>query len=129
MIPLSINWNPDPVLFSIGSINIRYYGLFWVIGIACSYMIVKREYKDKGWGDELLDPLFFYCFFGVLLGARLGHCLFYEPGYYLHHITEMFLPIKYLPDGNWKYIGYQGGPGHLYPALLQTIQDSLYRYG
>ena len=53
MIPLTINWNPDPVLFSIGSIDIRYYGLFWVIGIACSYMIVKREYKDKGWGDEL----------------------------------------------------------------------------
>ena len=60
MIPLSINWNPDPVLFSIGSINIRYYGLFWVIGIACSYMIVKREYKDKGWGDELFDPLFLF---------------------------------------------------------------------
>ena len=100
------------MLFSIGSIDIRYYGLFWVIGIACSYMIAKREYKDKGWGDELFDPLFFYCFFGVLLGARLGHCLFYEPSYYLHHITEMFLPIKYLPDGNWKYIGYQGLASH-----------------
>lgn len=110
--PLVINWNPDPVLLHIGSFPLRYYGLLWVVGIACSYLIVRREYKDKQWGDNLFDPLFFYCFFGILLGARLGHCLFYEPGYFLNHISEMLLPIKNLPDGSWKFVGYQGLASH-----------------
>ena len=77
---LTINWNPDPELFSLfGRIPIRYYGLLWVIGIACSYFVVQYQYKDKKIGDDKFEPLFFYCFFGILIGARLGHCLFYQP--------------------------------------------------
>lgn len=110
--PLAINWNPDPVFFSIGSLDIRYYGLLWIIGITCSYFIVKKEYTDRKLGDDKFDPLFFYCFIGMVAGARLGHCLFYEPEYYLHHFTEMLLPIRFLADGNWKFIGYQGLASH-----------------
>lgn len=113
MLPLlTIHWNPDPVIFSLGNVAVRYYGLLWVVGIALSYFMVRRQYLDKKIGEEKFDPLFFYCFFGMLIGARLGHCLFYEPEYYLHHIKEMFLPIKYLPDGSWKWIGYQGLASH-----------------
>ena len=54
----------------------------------------------------------FYCFFGILIGARLGHCLFYDPGYYLSHFWEMILPIKFMPDGNWKFTGYEGLASH-----------------
>lgn len=109
---LSIHWNPDPVLFEIGSFSVRYYGLLWVIGIALSYVMVRKQYKDRIIPDEKFDPLFFYCLIGIILGARLGHCLFYEPEYYLKNITEMFLPIRYLPDGNWKFTGYQGLASH-----------------
>ena len=60
-------------------------------------------------------PTYIYCFFGILIGARLGHCLFYEPDHFLTSgkgFVEMFLPIRFLADGGWKYIGYQGLASH-----------------
>lgn len=100
---LSINWNPNPELFNLfGSLPIRYYGLLWVVGIALAYVIVHRQYRDRKIDEKTFEPLFFYCFFGILIGARLGHCLFYQPDYYLNHFWEMILPVKFLPDGGWK---------------------------
>ena len=96
---LSINWNPDPELFNLfGSIPIRYYGLLWVVGIALAYAIVHRQYHDRKIDEKTFEPLFFYCFFGILIGARLGHCLFYQPDYYLNHFWEVTLPAK-VPAG------------------------------
>src|SRR5574344_1435750 len=69
-----INWNPDPTFFHLGSIPIRYYGLLWIVGIALSYVIVHKQYHDRKIGEKTFEPLFFYCFFGILIGARLGHC-------------------------------------------------------
>lgn len=110
---LSINWNPDPELFNLfGHLPIRYYGLLWVVGIALAYIVVRRQYRDRKIGDDKFEPLFFYCFFGILIGARLGHCLFYQPDYYLHHFWEMILPVKFLPDGGWKWTGYEGLASH-----------------
>ncbi len=112
MTNLFINWNPDPELFSIGSFSIRYYGLLWVVGIALAYWVVRQQYRDKKIGDEKFEPLFFYCFLGILIGARLGHCIFYDWGYYQNHFLEMILPIKFLPDGGWKFTGYAGLASH-----------------
>lgn len=109
---LTIHWNPDPELFRIGSLSIRYYGLLWVIGIILAYYVVQQQYRDRKIAEEKFDPLLFYCFFGILIGARLGHCLFYQPDYYLHHFLEMILPIHFLPDGNWKFTGYEGLASH-----------------
>lgn len=109
---LTIHWNPDPELFRIGSLFIRYYGLLWVIGIILAYYVVQQQYRDRKIAEEKFDPLLFYCFFGILIGARLGHCLFYQPDYYLHHFLEMILPIHFLPDGNWKFTGYEGLASH-----------------
>ena len=110
---LSINWNPNPELFNLfGSLPIRYYGLLWVVGIALAYVIVHRQYHDRKIDEKTLEPLFFYCFFGILIGARLGHCLFYQPDYYLNHFWEMILPVKFLPDGGWKFTGYEGLASH-----------------
>lgn len=64
---------------------------------------------------ELFDPLFIYCFIGILIGSRLGHCLFYEPDYFLSsgkHMVEMVLPIHFLADGSWKFTGYEGLASH-----------------
>ena len=109
---LSINWNPNPELFNLFGISIRYYGLLWAVGIFFAYVVVHYQFRDKKIEEKKFDPLFFYCFFGILIGARLGHCLFYDPGYYLSHFWEMILPIKFMPDGNWKFTGYEGLASH-----------------
>ena len=110
---LTINWNPNPELFNLfGAISIRYYGLLWAIGIGLAYMVVHYQYRDKKISEEKFEPLFFYCFLGILVGARLGHCLFYDPTYYLSHFWEMILPIRILPDGGWKFTGYEGLASH-----------------
>ena len=110
---LTINWNPDPELFNLfGHLSIRYYGILWVIGIILACAIVQREYRDRKISEDKFTPLFFYCVIGITIGARLGHCLFYQPEYYLHHFWEMILPIHFSPDGSWKWTGYLGLASH-----------------
>ncbi|MDR3119679.1 MAG: prolipoprotein diacylglyceryl transferase [Mediterranea sp.] len=112
---LSINWNPDTELTRLFGISIRYYGLLWGIGLALAYFIVHYQYREKKIEEKKFEPLFYYCFFGIFIGARLGHCLFYEPEYYLGslgHFIEMIFPVRFLPDGSWKYTGYAGLASH-----------------
>ena len=112
---LYVVWNPSEVAFSLGFISIRWYSLCWLIGLLLAYLIVKKLYKEQKIKDELFDPLFIYCFLGILIGARLGHCLFYEPGYFLSsgtHVIEMFLPIHKMANGSWKFTGYEGLASH-----------------
>lgn len=108
---LAIVWNPDEALFRIGGFELRYYSLFFGLGLVLAYLVVQKIYKDMKIQSEKLDTLFIYCFFGILIGARLGHCLFYEPSYYLSHPLEMILPIRQTPTG-WKLTGYEGLASH-----------------
>ena len=107
----AIVWDPSIGPFSIFGFDIRYYSLCWVIGLLGAYLIVQKLYKKSGTGEELFDPLFMYCFIGILIGARLGHCLFYQPDYYLAHPIEMLLPIRHTVDG-WRFSGYEGLASH-----------------
>ena len=110
-----IVWNPDLEAFRLGPIAVRWYGLMWIIGLALAYFVVQRLYKEQKIKDEYFDPLFLYCFFGILIGARLGHCIFYEPDYFLTSgkgLIEMILPIRFMPDGDFKLIGYAGLASH-----------------
>ena len=112
---LYILWNPDLEIFRIGNFAIRWYSTCWLIGLALAYFIVKWLYKDQKVKDAYFDPLFMYCFLGILIGARLGHCLFYQPEYFLSswtHVVEMFLPIHQIADGSWKFTGYEGLASH-----------------
>ena len=112
---LYILWNPDLVAFRIGSFSIRWYALCWMLGLLAAYLIVRRLYNEQKIKPELFDPLFIYCFVGILIGSRLGHCLFYEPGYFLSsfkHMVEMILPIRFLADGSWRFTGYEGLASH-----------------
>ncbi len=111
LIDCAIVWDPSVSLFSIFGFGIRYYSLCWVIGLLGAYLIVQKLYKKGGVSEELFDPLFMYCFIGILVGARLGHCLFYQPDYYLAHPIEMLLPIRNTPDG-WIFSGYEGLASH-----------------
>ena len=110
-----IVWNPDLEAFSIGSYSFRWYSLCWLFGLAFAYFVVRKLYKEQKIEDELFDPLFIYCFLGILIGARLGHCIFYQPDYFLTSFkgfVEMLLPIHFLPDGGWKMTGYAGLASH-----------------
>lgn len=110
-----IMWNPDTVAINLGFIAIRWYALCWLLGLVGGYFMVQWLYKDQKIGDDKFEPLFIYCFVGILVGARLGHCIFYQPDYFLssgRHIVEMLLPIHFLPEGGWKFTGYEGLASH-----------------
>lgn len=110
-----IFWNPDDTLLRIGSLGIRYYSLCWLTGLAGAYFMVKWLYRDQQIKESLFEPLFLYCFISILVGARLGHCLFYDPAYYLSswdHFVEMLIPMRHLADGSWKFTGYEGLASH-----------------
>ncbi len=109
---LSINWNPTPELFNLFGISIRYYGLLWALGIALAYIIVHYQFRDKKIDEKIFDPMFFYCFFGILIGARLGHCFFYDWASYKDNLWEIVLPVKFLGNGDWKFTGYTGLASH-----------------
>jgi len=129
---LYILWDPDLVAFSLGSFSIRWYSLCWLIGLMLAYLVVKRLFKEQKISDEKFEPLFIYCFFGILIGARLGHCIFYQPDYFLTSwkgFVEMLLPIHFLPDGGWKMTGYEGLASHggtlgLILALLLYVKHT-----
>lgn len=112
---LFIDWQPSVEAFSIGTFSVRWYSLLWCLGLLLAYLIVQRLYKHQKIEEEKFEPLFFYCFVGVLVGARLGHCIFYEPGYYLTSgkgFIEMLIPFHQMADGSWKFTGYEGLASH-----------------
>ena len=112
---LFITWNPSLEVFSIGAFSMRWYSLMWLIGLAMAYLMVRWLYKKQGIANEKFEPLFIYCFMGILVGARLGHCIFYQPDYFLTSwkgVIEMLLPIKIDAMGGWHMIGYQGLASH-----------------
>lgn len=110
-----ILWNPDDTAFRIGPLSMHWYSLCWLVGLLLAYLIVRKLYKEQKIKDELFDPLFLYCFIGILVGARLGHCLFYQPDVYLSswtHFVEMILPIEFNDNGDWHFTGYRGLASH-----------------
>lgn len=107
----AIHWNIDPIIFEIGSFGLRYYALCFLAAFAVSYAIMLKIFKQEGKSQELLDQLSIYIFLGTLIGARLGHCLFYEFDYYSKHPLEMILPFR-IVDGSFELTGFQGLASH-----------------
>jgi len=73
-----ITWNVDPVLVHLGPLAIRWYGLLWATGIYATLLIVQKLFKHEKLPEVWLDKLFIYTVVGAIVGARLGHCFFYE---------------------------------------------------
>ncbi len=84
-----ITWTVDPVLISFGSVEVRWYGLMWALGFFVGYYIESKIYEREQVPDEHLESLFFYMMFGTIIGARIGHCFFYDPAYYFSHLSEV----------------------------------------
>ena len=109
MILSAIHWNIDPVMFSIGSFGLRWYSMGFLVAFVLGYWIVSRMFKREGVRADYLDSLVVYMFLATLVGARLGHCLFYEPDYFLTsaHWTEIVWPFH-----NGEFTGFQGLASH-----------------
>ncbi|MBL7853716.1 MAG: prolipoprotein diacylglyceryl transferase [Cyclobacteriaceae bacterium] len=107
-----IRWNIDPEIANILGFSWRYYGTLFVTGILLCIAVLKWIFKRENIALENLDTLTIYGVFGIFAGARLGHCLFYEPAYYFTHPLEMLLPIQVTADGRIQFTGYLGLASH-----------------
>ena len=87
---LSIHWNVNPVLVHIGSLEIRWYSLLFISGFILGWYIFRWFFRREGISEKLLDPLLYTLLICTIVGARLGHCLFYQPDYYLAPFIDMF---------------------------------------
>lgn len=107
-----IFWDINPEIINVLGISIRYYGLLFVSGLILCLYILSKIFKTENISQNNLEKLAIYGLIGIIAGARLGHCLFYEPDYYFSHPLEMFLSIQAKPDGGYMFTGYQGLASH-----------------
>ena len=94
---LAIHWNIDPAIFRIGGFELRWYSILFVSGFIIGWFIFKKFFRREGVPEKLLDPLLYTLLIATIVGARLGHCLFYQPDYYLTSwkgFAEIFMPWK-----------------------------------
>ncbi|MCR5549071.1 MAG: prolipoprotein diacylglyceryl transferase [Bacteroidales bacterium] len=94
---LFVHWHVDPVIFSIGPVSIRWYSILFVSGFVLGWFLFKWFCKREKLPLSLLDPLLYTLLIATIVGARLGHCLFYQPDYYLgswQGFWEIFMPWK-----------------------------------
>jgi phosphatidylglycerol:prolipoprotein diacylglycerol transferase len=107
-----IDWNVRPQVFDLGFIEIRWYSLLFLLGFIMGYYILSKIFKKEGLSIELLDKLTFYMVICTIIGARLGHCIFYEPDLYLSHPLKMILPFEGTIGKDFRFTGYQGLASH-----------------
>jgi len=88
------HWNADPILFSLGPVSVHWYGLLFAAGFIVGLQIMRWIYAQEGRDQSELDKLFLYILAGTVIGARLGHVLFYAPQYYLQHPLEIVMIWK-----------------------------------
>lgn len=84
-----ITWTCDPVAFSLFGLEIRWYGVMFALAFICGWFLLSKMFKKEGRDPALADVLLWYVAIAVIIGARLGHCLFYEPSYYLSHPIDI----------------------------------------
>lgn len=106
-----VEWNINPEIFNIKGFSLGYYNLLFVGGLFLSASIIKKIFDKENISEVTYYILFYYCILGVIIGARLGHCLFYDPAYYLHHLSEMLLPFSF-ENGQFVFTGYRGLASH-----------------
>lgn len=105
-----IHWDPNIEIFDLGFYSLRWYSVLFASGFVLSYYILKGRFKANGIEEEKLDKLTIYMVIATVIGARLGHCLFYEFDYYSHHILEIFLPVRFEPS--FHLVGFRGLASH-----------------
>jgi len=79
----------SPIMFSLGPISVRWYGALFATGLALNYMLIRWAFKKRKYDLKKLDSVVFYLFFGLVIGARMGEVLFYEPAYFFSHPLDI----------------------------------------
>ena len=110
MILACMIWNSSPILLHLGKFEIRWYGLLFALGFLLGAQIMSYIFKKEGRPLKDVDILTLHIVLGTIIGARLGHVLFYEFSYFFQHPLEIFLPVVFEPT--FKFIGYQGFASH-----------------
>ncbi|MGB5990586.1 MAG: prolipoprotein diacylglyceryl transferase [Marinifilaceae bacterium] len=105
-----IDWSPSVEIFNIFGLSIRWYGLFFATAFLLGLKLTEKMFKHEQLPEMWLEKLFMYVLISTVIGARLGHCLFYDFAYFKDHILEMFLPFQFEPK--IKFIGYRGLASH-----------------
>lgn len=143
MLPLFLIWDPDPALLHLGPVQLRWYSLMFLLGFALSYQAFRYFYRAERRQEDDLSSLLNYVVFGTILGARLGHVLFYQPDYYLAHPLEI---LQIWKGGLASHGGFAGvmvatylfnrrhkGPGFFFfadrMAVLAPLFAALIRIG
>ncbi|MGB3608256.1 MAG: prolipoprotein diacylglyceryl transferase [Psychroserpens sp.] len=106
---LSIAWDPSKGL-DLGIFTLHYYSVMWIIAFVLGLQIMKRIYKKENQSDAALDSLFIYAVIGIMLGARLGHVLFYQRELISEDFFSIFLPFKF--KGGFEFTGFMGLASH-----------------
>ncbi len=117
-----LHWNFDPILFSIGPVHIRYYGLIWAAAFILGQYFINRVYQREQIKNGESDTLFLYAFIGTVAGARLGHCLIYDP------VTYLSDPIRILKVWEGGMASHGGAIGLLLALWIYTRQYSMPSY-
>lgn len=112
---LSVLWNADPVLFSLGPISVRWYGLAFAVGFLLGYNIVAKMFRHEGAPERWLGILLMYIVVATILGSRLGHVFFYEWDYYSKH------PAEILEIWNGGLASHGGTIGNIIGLFLFSI--------
>ena len=111
-----ITWNVDPVLFHFGALQVRWYGMMWAMGFFFGYFVMRKIYRHEKVSDDWMDKLLMYMLVFTVVGARLGHCLFYEPEEYLSQ------PLSILKVWEGGLSSHGGAIGILIGMLIYVRQ-------
>lgn len=107
-----IVWDIKPQILEFASFELRYYSLLFGLGFIIGYYIMSRMFKREGIDIELLDKFTIYVIVATIIGARFGHCIFYEPETYLKNPLKIILPFEGKIGVDFKFTGYQGLASH-----------------
>lgn len=108
---LQIVWDPaSEGINIIGDFKIHYYSMMWMIAFISGWYIMKKIYKNENQSNEKLDSLFIYSVLGIMIGARLGHVIFYQPELFKEDFFSIFLPFKF--KGGFAFTGFRGLASH-----------------
>ncbi|WP_190809491.1 prolipoprotein diacylglyceryl transferase [Flagellimonas sp. S3867] len=107
---LGFNWNPDGTLLKLGFIQLKYYNLLWIAAFLVGWVIIKRIFLNEKKTIQQVDSLFIYGLVSIMLGARLGHVIFYQPELFSQDPLSILLPIRTVPE--FEFTGFAGLASH-----------------
>ena len=111
MYALDIVWDPSSEGINIfGKFTIHYYSLMWIAAFTIGHFVMKKIYQKESLSEESLDSLFMYTILGTIIGARLGHVIFYQPELFKQDFLSVFLPFRFNPV--FEFTGFRGLASH-----------------